>query len=40
MATPHISGVVALMQQANPNFTAPEIEKILTETANISGVTI
>jgi hypothetical protein len=40
MATPHISGVVALMRQANPNLTTAELKKILVETANIAGVTI
>ncbi|OCQ99174.1 peptidase S8 [Oscillatoriales cyanobacterium USR001] len=40
MATPHISGVVALMQQANPNLTAAEIEQILIETANSDAVTV
>ncbi len=30
MATPHVTGVVALMQQANPNLTPAEIAQILT----------
>jgi subtilisin family serine protease len=37
MAVPHISGVIALMWQANPNLTPAEIKKILAETANRSG---
>ncbi|MDF0556244.1 S8 family serine peptidase [Kamptonema sp. UHCC 0994] len=40
MATPHVSGVVALMRQANPNLTAAEINRILVETANSSGVSV
>lgn len=34
MATPHVSGVVALMLQANPNLTPEEVEQIIVETAN------
>lgn len=34
MATPHVSGVVALIKQANPNLSVSEIEKIVVETAN------
>jgi bacillopeptidase F len=33
MATPHISGVVALLKQANASLTIDEIEEILTSTA-------
>ncbi len=36
MATPHVSGVVALMLQANPNLTPEEVEQIIVETANPS----
>lgn len=38
MAAPHLSGVVALMLQANPNLTPAEVERILIETANPSSV--
>ncbi|MEL7036640.1 MAG: S8 family serine peptidase [Cyanobacteria bacterium J06592_8] len=34
MAAPHVSGVAALILSANPNLTPPEVEQILTETAN------
>ena len=40
MAAPHVSGVVALMRQANPNLTPAEIEKIIVATANSSGITV
>lgn len=33
MAAPHITGVIALMRQANPNLTVSEIENILKNTA-------
>ncbi|WP_326188321.1 S8 family serine peptidase [Bacillus sonorensis] len=33
MATPHVSGIVALMREANPNITVDEIERILIKTA-------
>jgi subtilisin family serine protease len=33
MATPHISGVIALLYQINPQFTIAEIEEILNSTA-------
>lgn len=38
MAAPYVSGVVALMLQANPNLTPGEVERILIETANPSRV--
>ncbi|MCT7960981.1 S8 family serine peptidase [Laspinema sp. D1] len=38
MAAPYVSGVVALMLQANPNLTPAEVEGILIETANRSSV--
>lgn len=34
MATPHVSGVAALVKQANPSLSVSEIERIITETAN------
>lgn len=37
MATPFISGVVALMLEANPDLTVKEVEKILTSTAEDRG---
>jgi subtilisin family serine protease len=40
MAVPHISGVIALMLQANPNLTPAEIKKILAETANRSDIIV
>jgi serine protease AprX len=33
MATPHVSGIVALMLEANPNLTHAQVEKLLTKTA-------
>ncbi len=33
MAAPHVAGVVALMLEANPNLTEPEIRQIVTGTA-------
>jgi serine protease AprX len=33
MATPHVSGVTALLLQANPKLTAPKIEEVLERTA-------
>jgi subtilisin family serine protease len=40
MATPHVAGVAALILSANPNLTAAEVEKVLTETANPTGITV
>lgn len=37
MATPHISGVIALMLQANPDLSVSDIEEILSETASSKG---
>lgn len=34
MATPHISGIVALMKSANPNLTPAQVKAILVSTAN------
>ncbi|MCT7956438.1 S8 family serine peptidase [Laspinema palackyanum] len=39
MAAPHVSGVVALMLQANPNLTPAQVEQILIETAQPQGIT-
>ncbi|MFZ1024595.1 MAG: S8 family serine peptidase [Limnoraphis robusta] len=36
MATPHVSGVVALMLQGNPNLTPTQVEEILIQTADHS----
>lgn len=38
MATPHVSGVIALMLQANPNLTPDRVAQILIETANPNGI--
>ncbi|MEB3827733.1 S8 family serine peptidase [Phormidium sp. CCY1219] len=38
MAAPYVSGVAALMLQANPNLTPPEVETILTRTADSTGI--
>jgi hypothetical protein len=40
MATPHVAGVAALILSANPNLTAAEVESILTQTANPTGITV
>lgn len=40
MATPHVTGVVALMRQANPFLTPGQIEEIIAETANPTGITV
>ena len=34
MATPHVSGVVALILQANPNLTPAEVEAIIRDAAD------
>jgi subtilisin family serine protease len=34
MATPHVSGVIALMLEANPNLTPAQIKTIISQTAN------
>jgi subtilisin family serine protease len=36
MAAPHVSGVVALMLQGNPNLTPTQVEEILIQTADHS----
>ncbi|AFY85212.1 S8 family serine peptidase [Oscillatoria acuminata] len=40
MSAPYLSGVVALMLQANPYLTPAEVERILIETANPSSVSV
>jgi len=38
-ATPHVAGVAALVLNANPTLTPPQVEYILTTTANRNGLT-
>lgn len=40
MAAPHVAGVAALVLNANPTLTPPQVEYILTTTANRNGVTV
>ena len=40
MASPEVAGVAALIRQANPNLSAAEIEQIIGETANPSGLSV
>lgn len=40
MATPHVAGVAALILSANPNLTAAEVESILIQTANPTGIIV
>lgn len=40
MSVAHVSGVVALMLQANPNLTPAQIKRILEETANRSDIIV
>lgn len=40
MAAPYVSGVVALMLQANPTLTPAQVEQILIETAQPQGITL
>ncbi|MBF2000978.1 MAG: S8 family serine peptidase [Synechococcales cyanobacterium M58_A2018_015] len=40
MATPHVSGIVALMLSANPDLTPAQVYRILTETATPQGITL
>jgi hypothetical protein len=40
MATPHVSGVAALILSANPNLTPAQVESLLTGTASSNGVTV
>ncbi len=40
MATPHVAGVAALMLSANPFLTSGEVETILVQTANPSGIVV
>lgn len=39
MATPHVSGIVALIRQANPSLNVKQVEKLLYQTANPLGLT-
>jgi hypothetical protein len=40
MATPHVSGVVALMLSANPNLTPADVQSLITQTATTTGITV
>jgi subtilisin family serine protease len=40
MATPHVSGVVALMLSANPNLTPTDVASLITQTATTTGITV
>jgi hypothetical protein len=40
MATPHVAGVAALILSANPKLTPAEVESLLTQTANPTGITV
>jgi hypothetical protein len=40
MATPHVAGVAALMLSANSNLTPAQVESLLTQTANSTGITV
>lgn len=40
MATPHVSGVVALMLSANPNLTPADVESLIAATATTAGITV
>jgi hypothetical protein len=40
MATPHVAGVAALILSANPNLTPEQVESIIDETANPTGITV
>lgn len=39
MATPHVSGAVALMLSANPNLTPTDVANLITQTATTTGIT-
>lgn len=40
MATPHVSGVVALMLSANPDLTPAEVASLITQNASTAGITV
>lgn len=40
MATPYVSGVAALIMSANPNLSSAQVESIITQTADSSGITV